>query len=524
MSDSETAPPIPKSPPSPPEAPAAAPPAIAGSGADLGLLRFALFAVLVVPLGVVVVAAMVVLIAALSIPLGILGIFLVFRENRRYKFVMSARYLRYRRVNLIASVCIAIGVMALIAVYSIMSGFQVELRSAIRGTYSHLIVKRDEGSAPPGPGTAEAIGAILRSDPHVTNVAPRIPTFGMIGTRGAFTAGSASLTVSGILIFGIDPANESGTTTFRDGLAKAALARASDAVGDLDRPFASAAIFGAEIGGSPKPGVILGETLSKQLGVRRGDVVTLATFSFREDEQLEQRVSRFVYVGAYKSDMHDYDAAVVFIPFEAAEDFLGKGTRYPDVELYVSLDDYGNAAAVKAALTKKLEAQRYKVDTWEDRQQNFLKAVETEKRMMAIILCFIVIVAAGSILAIQTMMVVEKTRDIGILKALGGTTRGIQSIFLLNGLLIGILGAVLGLVLGLVVTDNINPIHDFIGTVTGYRVFSPEIYVFDRIPTNVEPFAISLFTIGTVMVSIAASLYPAFRASRLHAVEALRYE
>jgi lipoprotein-releasing system permease protein len=427
-------------------------------------------------------------------------------------------------VNLIASVCIAIGVMALIAVYSIMSGFQKELRDSIRGTYSHVIVKRDEMSAPASPSATEDIMEIVRSSAHVKEVAPRIPSFGMIGTQGTFTAGTQQLTTSGILIFGIDPSRERGATSFREGLVRAAAARPSHAVENVDDPFAAALRYGEAAGGAPKPGVVLGDFLASKLKVRRGDVITLGSFAFGPDGDVVERSGRFFYTGAYKSDMHDYDAAVVFMPFSAAEEFLGKGFRYPDVELYVGLDDYSNAAAVKAELAEKLRSRRYAVETWEDRQQNFLKAVETEKRMMAIILCFIVIVAAGSILAIQTMMVVEKTRDIGILKALGGTTKGIQSIFLLNGLSIGILGAVLGLVLGLIVTDNINPIHDFIGRLTGYRVFSPEIYVFDRIPTNFEPFAIALFTVGTVVVSVAASLYPAFRASRLKPVEALRYE
>lgn len=532
MSDSETAAartedrsPSASVSPGPPPAAAPPPPRADEGGAEKGgLLRFLLFAVLVVPLGVLVVAAMIVLIGGLSVPLGLLGLALVFRENRAYKFVMSGRYLRYRRVNLIASVCIAIGVMALIAVYSIMSGFQKELRDSIRGTYSHVVVKRDRLSAPASPSATDEIAALVRSSAHVKEVAPRIPTFGIIGTRGTFTAGSQQLTTSGILIFGVDPAKERGATSFREGLEKVLNTRPSLAVASLDDPFAAAEKYSEAAGGAPKPGVILGEFLARQLDVGRGDVISLGSFSFGEDGEIVHRTGRFVFVGAYKSDMHDYDAAVVFMPFAAAEEFLGKGTRYPDVELYVGLDDYSNAAAVKADLSEKLRTRRYAVETWEDRQRNFLKAVETEKRMMAIILCFIVIVAAGSILAIQTMMVVEKTRDIGILKALGGTTRGIQSIFLLNGLSIGILGAVLGLVLGLVVTDNINPIHDLIGRLTGYRVFSPEIYVFDRIPTNFEPLAIALFTVGTVIVSVAASLYPAFRASRMNAVEALRYE
>jgi len=513
-----------------PPAPAAPPPAPRRAGLaddgrpDLGLFRFLVVAALVVPLGVLAVALMIVFIGALSIPLGLLGLAAVFRENRAYKFVMSARYLRYRRVNLIASVCIAIGVMALIAVYSIMSGFQKELRDSIRGTYSHLIVKRDDGSAAPSPTTTAELASLIRSNPDVKEVAPRISSFGMIGTRGTFTAGSKDLTTSGILIFGVDPARESGATSFRAGLERIRAERPSIAVQDLDDPFGAAARYSEEEGGAPKAGVILGEWLARNLRVRLGDVITLASLAFGADGQFDQRIARFYFVGAYKADMHDYDASVVFMPFSAAEEFFGKGTKYPDVELYVGLEDYSHAAAVKADLTERLSKKRYAVQTWEERQQVFLKAVETEKRMMAIILCFIVIVAAGSILAIQTMMVVEKTRDIGILKALGGTTKGIQSIFLLNGLSIGILGAVLGLVLGLIVTDNINPIHDFIGRVTGYRVFTSEIYVFDAIPTNFEPLAIALFTAGTVLVSVAASLYPAFRASRLNPVEALRYE
>jgi lipoprotein-releasing system permease protein len=169
-------------------------------------------------------------------------------------------------------------------------------------------------------------------------------------------------------------------------------------------------------------------------------------------------------------------------------------------------------------------ATNYTVQTWEDKQGALLAAISIERGILNVLLFMIVGVAGFGILAIFSMIVVEKTRDIGILKSLGASNRGVMSIFLSYGLLLGSLGAALGSGLGLTVTRYINPIEHFIGKVTGHEIFNRSVYYFDEIPTNVSPVSVILVVLGAVAIAVFFSILPALRAAMLHPVRALRYE
>lgn len=474
------------------------------------LLQFlAVLLIVAIPL----ILAMILLVAVLFLPLGIVGLIFATLENRKYKFFMSARYLRYRKVNIISSIAISVGVMALIVVYSIMSGFQDTLRQSIRGTYAHIMV---QSAAPWGPDPADFVEEVKKF-PHVISVSPRVTGIGML----AFSRKDVNNDVSrrGINIIGVDVASESSTDAFRKTLTSVPKDTGLQ-VDDVDHPFAIPPNLVQ--GGREIPGLLIGQRLLERLRVFPGETIKLFSAVFEEDEQPKARDRRFQIAGGFRSEMYDFEISSIFIPYQEARDFLRSGGNEAKAELYVTLDDYSYADEVQALIQK--EYRLWQVQTWEDRQANFLRAVETEKRIMMVILCFIVIIAAGLILATLTLMVMEKVRDIGIMKALGGTTQGIMSIFLMNGFLIGALGAVLGLILGVIVSSNINPIHDLVAAVVGFRVFDPRIYVFDEIPIRFEPVTIGLFLLGTVLASLAASLWPSFKAARMNPVESLRYE
>ncbi len=480
----------------------------------MSVIRLAGFVLMLLVIAVPAIFICIMLAPVYIVVLGAVGSVCAVLEHRKYKFFMSGRYLRSRKVNVISSVAIAVGVMALIVVYSIMSGFQENLRQSIRGTYAHLMIQSPYPWAPDPADLMEEVEAIE----HVKSVAPRVSGIGML----AFTRKNIPDDFSrrGIHIIGIDPERELMGPDF-----KATLTRVPESSGfrveDLNQPFLVPAHF-TEEGRSPKPGLLVGQRLFERLGVLPGESVKLFSAVFDEDDQPKARDRRFQVSGAFRSEMYDFELSSVFVPYETARDFFRSSTQPAKAELFVTLDDYRNADQVKMVIEKKFEL--WQVDTWEDRQSNFLRAVETEKRIMMVILCFIVIIAVGLILATLTLMVMEKIRDIGILKALGATTRGIMSIFLVNGLLIGLLGAFLGLILGVIVSTYINPIHDAVAAVVGFRVFDPKIYVFDSIPTRYEPWMIGAFLFGTVFASLAASLWPSFKAARMNPVEALRYE
>jgi lipoprotein-releasing system permease protein len=192
--------------------------------------------------------------------------------------------------------------------------------------------------------------------------------------------------------------------------------------------------------------------------------------------------------------------------------------------ILVKVKDYRRAREVRDAIAEVLKGNELAINTWEDKQGALLRAIEIEKSILDILLFMIIAVAGFGILAIFSMIVSEKTRDIGILKALGASNLGVMKIFLTYGLLLGVVGAVFGTILGLSVTCNINEIELVIAKVTGSRVFQVDVYYFSEIPTDIRPLAILVVDFGAVAIAVVFSILPAIRAAMLHPVQALRYE
>jgi lipoprotein-releasing system permease protein len=236
----------------------------------------------------------------------------------------------------------------------------------------------------------------------------------------------------------------------------------------------------------------------------------------------------FTIVDFYESKMSEYDSNFVFVPISALQRMRGMidpQTGIPSVNsIQIKLKDGADLEAVRNRLRKAFPAELYAVSTWRDKQGPLLSAVDMEMAVLNILLFMIIAVAGFGILAIFFMIVVEKTRDIGILKSLGAGAPGIAGIFLGYGLFLGLVGAGAGLALGLAITWNINVIRAGVEWFTGQRVFDPSIYYFFKIPTIVHPGTIAWIMAGAVAIAVASSVLPALRAARLHPVEALRHE
>jgi lipoprotein-releasing system permease protein len=236
----------------------------------------------------------------------------------------------------------------------------------------------------------------------------------------------------------------------------------------------------------------------------------------------------FTIVDFYESKMSEYDSNFVFVPIERLEQARGMidpQTGLASVNsIQIRLRPGADLDGVRDRLRAAFPADMYAVSTWKDKQGPLLSAVDMEMAVLNILLFMIVAVAGFGILAIFFMIVVEKTRDIGILKSLGAGSGGVAGIFLGYGLFLGLVGAGAGLILGLGITWNINRIRAAVEWCTGQRVFDPSIYYFFRIPTIVDPWTVAWIISGAVGIAVAASVLPALRAARLHPVEALRHD
>ena len=288
------------------------------------------------------------------------------------------------------------------------------------------------------------------------------------------------------------------------------------------------------------PGIVLGIAISnvKQRDAegnlidhffcRPGDDVTVTFASAGRPPKAVS--SEFTVVDFYESKMSEYDATFAFCPLSRLQQLRGMVDRDSGAaavtSIQLKLRDGANLAEARDRLRAKfpLASYHYRIDTWKDMQGPLLAAVQWETAILNILLFLIVGVAGFGIFATFFMIVVEKTKDIGILKSLGAPGRGVMAIFLSYGFALGLVGAGVGLLLGIVFVWNINKIAAGIERITGQEVFDPTVYYFQEIPTILSPLTIAWIVVGAMVIAVLASVLPALRAARMHPVEALRYE
>jgi len=241
-------------------------------------------------------------------------------------------------------------------------------------------------------------------------------------------------------------------------------------------------------------------------------------------------IENFTIADFYSSNMHEYDSSFAFVPLSELQKLRGMvdpQTGEGAVSaIQIKLNDGADLDEVRDRLLARFPPTQFALNirTWQDSQRPLLSAIQMELTILNILLFMIIAVAGFGILATFFMIVVEKTRDIGILKALGAPSRGVMSIFLGYGMSLGAVGTGVGVVIGLLFVAYINDIAAIVGLITGQEVFDPEFYYFSEIPTMVSPTMVVLVGLGAILIAVLASVLPALRAARLHPVEALRYE
>lgn len=276
-----------------------------------------------------------------------------------------------------------------------------------------------------------------------------------------------------------------------------------------------------------------GETEIRYM-LRPGDDVTIGTVN---SERMDPVKFKGTITDVFKSGMSEYDSRLVFMNIEELQKnrFMYRDPVYDQegnvidatyavTSIQIRLKDFANAPEVVSRLTAAFPPEMVQIRTWEDKQGPLLEAVEVESAILNVLLFLIIAVAGFGILAIFYMIVVEKTRDIGILKALGASSNGVMSIFVSYGLALGVVGSSVGVVLGLLFVKYINEIEDGLSWVTGHKVFDEKIYYFFEIPTRVNASMVVWVAVGAMVIAVLASILPARRASRLCPVESLRYE
>ena len=322
---------------------------------------------------------------------------------------------------------------------------------------------------------------------------------------------SSGKNVSGVVLRGVDTQTDPLVTNLFKSLVEGKLS-------DLDAS-AKLPLLGAE---PERPGLIIGKELAKNLNLFVGDRVNvISPLGNITPLGMMPKLKPFRIVGIFNTGMFEYDSTLAYVSLAEAQSFLGIGNTVTGVQLRVT--DVYKTGELTRLINRELGQPFYARD-WMQMNKNILFALKTEKMVMFIILTLIVLVAAFGIASTLFMVVMEKTKDIAILKSMGATGRSIMRIFVLEGLIIGFLGTVAGVLGGLLVALNLEEIVRVIQQVTGFELFSKDVYYLDRFPSQVVPADVLLISVTAVLISFVATLYPSWQASRMAPAEALRYE
>lgn len=455
-----------------------------------------------------------------------------------YRTFLSWRYMRARRTNWIGISGIFVGVGALILILSIMSGFLQETRDTMRGSLADMILsvpREDDGSPAAEP---DALLAALRADPRIEAAAAQMVWFGLLaredGATEALFSDAMFAQRAGVKLIGIDLEDELATTDLRAALERSP--RFGSKVFDTEHPFDLPPSQRPR--GRPRPAILVGDQVFSTHGLRRGQVVTLATSTFNSRGEIEPSNREFVVAGSFRSKDNEMDLSRVLMEREELVRFLA-GTAPGDPlppgaqrfsEVLVKLHDYERDAPIlRATLADSLYERglvpaRSELSTWEDLRANMLGAIENERVLMGIMLSLVLLVAGFTIFAILSMMVTEKRRDIGILTALGATPRGVMTLFLLIAFWDALVGAFAGAAVGTWMALEIDAIEIWLSKNLGVQIFDRNVYLFDHIPSVIEPARVALIVLGAFVCALVFAAIPAYKAASMHPLDALRHE
>ncbi|MBI4848870.1 MAG: lipoprotein-releasing ABC transporter permease subunit [Nitrospirae bacterium] len=405
-----------------------------------------------------------------------------------YQFFIAFRYFRSKKkhsgisINTVISIAgVALGVMTLLTVLSVMSGFREDLQDKILKTNAHVVVQSYEGNIrdfETAKKKIDKIDGVIASSPVV---------YGQVMLRFGSRA-------SGVVIRGVDPDIEKDTTDILNKLKS----------GSVDSLKKSEGV----------PGIIIGRELLRNLGLFVGDEIEMVSpIGELGPLGMIPKMKKFRIAGFFEAGMFEYDSSLAFINLGVAQDFLGLRGAVTAIE--IRTDNLYNAGITAGKIDSALGLP-YIARDWMQMNRNLFSALKLEKIVMFIILTLIILVASFNIISNLIMIVIEKAREIAIMKTMGATSKGVMSIFMIHGLIIGITGTAAGVIGGYTLCELLKK-YKFIN-------LPPDVYYLSYLPVRMSLFDYIIVPAAAVLISFLATVYPSWQAAKLDPVEPLRYE
>ncbi|MFO1504697.1 MAG: lipoprotein-releasing ABC transporter permease subunit [Steroidobacteraceae bacterium] len=414
--------------------------------------------------------------------------------RERYEWLVGTRYLRSGNargflsfITVISVVGLALGVAVLLVVMSVMNGFEGELRARILSVTSHATLMGLEGPLPDWRRVQQRAAAM----PGVTGAAPYIEARAML---------SAGTHLAGTQLRGIDPLQE-------------------EAIVGIGRSLVQGRLDSLQAGGY---GIVLGDALAQELHVAvGGTVVVIAPEGTVTPAGLVPRMRRFTVTGIFHSGMYEYDRGLALLHVADAAKLYRLGDAVTGIRL--ALADPLQAPALVRQLAVDMGGG-YFVSDWTRIHPNFFRSIQMTKSMLFVILSLIVAMAAFNIVATLVMVVKDKSQDIAILRTLGAAPRNVQAVFLVQGVMIGLAGVLAGIILGALLAMNLESLIHGLEALTGTHFLDAKVYFMSDLPAQVRLADVARVSIVALLLCIVATVYPAWRASRLAPAEVLRHD
>ena len=425
-----------------------------------------------------------------------------------YELFISKRYLSAKRKQVFVSVItfisifgIFLGVAALIIVLAVMNGFEEDLRTKILGIKSHIELTTDLT------GPMKDYQSVREKIADVEGVVASTP---FIYSQAMIRSSNG---VMGVVIRALD--TQSAFKVINLGKIKE---------GNIEylNKIPHEISLNYKSNGVPPDGIVIGKEMARNLGVFLYDTITIISpVSISTPMGMVPRMKKFVVVGIFESGFYEYDSTLAYLSLQSCQDFLQMGNTVTGIDIKV--DDIYKADSIARKIQSKLGFPFW-TQNWMQMNKNLFSALKLEKHVMFIILSLIVLVAAFNIISALIMIVMEKNKDIAILKSMGATSRSIMKIFIFQGLIIGVIGTALGCVTGLAVALNLQKISIIVEKIFRFKILPGDVYYLSELPSKVNYGDIVIIVVGTLFICFLSTIYPSLRASRTDPAEALRYE